>query len=72
MLLKCRYLSQFTVSEVTKNASSMSKAIEMCPFMSHARRTLTTSSTDSVVANVDVPQRCPESSTAQNVPSGKH
>lgn len=43
MLLKCRYLSQFSVSELTKNAASISNAVERCPFMAHARRTLTTS-----------------------------
>lgn len=43
MLLKCRYLSQFSINEVAKNAGSISKAMEMCPFMSHARRTLASS-----------------------------
>ena len=43
MLLKCRYLSQFSVSELTKNAPAISKAIDGCPFMTHAKRTLTTS-----------------------------
>jgi hypothetical protein len=43
MLLKCRYLSQFSVSELTKNASTISKAVDGCPFMTHAKRSLTTS-----------------------------
>jgi hypothetical protein len=28
------------MSELTKNAANISKAIEFCPFMAHARRTL--------------------------------
>ncbi len=43
MLLKCRYLSQFSLADVSKNATSISKAIEKCPFMLHARRTLVSS-----------------------------
>lgn len=51
MLLKCRYLSQFSVNEVAKNATNMYKAMEMCPFMAHARRTLVT--TTSSVADIE-------------------
>ena len=46
MLLKCRYLSQFSLADVTKNAANISKAVESCPFMNHARRTLTTSTSN--------------------------
>jgi hypothetical protein len=46
MLLKCRYLSQFSLADVTKNAANISKAVENCPFMNHARRTLTSSSSN--------------------------
>ena len=42
MLLKCRFLSQFSVSQLTKNAAVISKASEQCPFMKHAYRTLAT------------------------------
>ncbi len=47
MLLKCRFLSQFSIAELSKNATAISKAEVMCPFMSHARRALNTSSTNS-------------------------
>jgi hypothetical protein len=46
MLLKCRYLSQFSLADVTKNAANISKAVESCPFMNHARRTMTTSTSN--------------------------
>lgn len=42
MLLKCRYLAQFSVAELAKNAATISKAEFQCPFLTHARRTLTT------------------------------
>ena len=42
MLLKCRYLAQFSVSELAKNGSKLSQAEAQCPFLSHARRTLAT------------------------------
>ena len=42
MLLKCQYLSQFSVAELSKNAAAISKAAVNCPFMYHARRTLAT------------------------------
>ncbi|CAF1040787.1 unnamed protein product [Brachionus calyciflorus] len=45
MLLKCRYLSQFSMSELTKNAVSISNSMDKCPFMLHARRTMTSTST---------------------------
>lgn len=50
MLLKCRFLSQFSVSQLTKNAAVISKASEQCPFMKHAYRTLATT-TPPVTAN---------------------
>lgn len=46
MLLKCRYLAQFSMSELTKNAAVISKAQVQCPFMSHAVRTLSTNVTN--------------------------
>jgi hypothetical protein len=54
MLLKCRYLAQFSVSELTKNAAQVSKAAEHCPFMAHARRSLVTSSLATESAAVDM------------------
>jgi len=42
MFLKCRFLSQFSVADVSKNAASISKAANQCPFMSHAKRSLAT------------------------------
>lgn len=46
MLLKCRYLSQFSVNELSKNASSICKAVDQCPFMTHVKRTVTTGTTN--------------------------
>ena len=42
MLLKCRFLAQFSVTELSKNALAISQAEAQCPFMSHARRALST------------------------------
>lgn len=42
MLLKCRYLAQFSVAELAKNGAAISQAELQCPFLTHARRTLTT------------------------------
>lgn len=42
MLLKCRYLSQFSLNEVNKNASTIVKAVDKCPFMSHCRQSIST------------------------------
>ncbi len=42
MLLKCRYLAQFSISDLAKNGAAISKAEFQCPFLTHARRTLTT------------------------------
>jgi len=53
MLLKCRYLSQFSVTELSKNASSIAPAIEKCPFMSFARRTIKTDSSTNQEAKQD-------------------
>ena len=45
MLLKCRFLNQFTVSEVSKfrylDTSTVAKAVEMCPYMAQAIRNMT-------------------------------
>lgn len=64
MLLKCRYLSQFSVSELSKNAVSISSAIEKCPFMAHARRTLTSAS---VPLDHSI-RHCPKSDVENRVP----
>ena len=42
MLLKCRYLAQFSVGEVVKNSSKIVQEEAKCPFLSFARRTLST------------------------------
>ncbi len=48
MLLKCRFLSKFTASEMAKfrylDSDTVVKAIEMCPYMSQSMRGLTTTS----------------------------
>ena len=45
MLLKCRFLSKFTPSEMSKfrylDSDTVTKAVEMCPFMSQAIRNMT-------------------------------
>jgi 5-aminolevulinate synthase len=51
MLLKCRFLAQFSVAELKKNAMAVSQAENMCPFMSHARRALSTGVTNSSLGN---------------------
>jgi 5-aminolevulinate synthase len=45
MLLKCRYLSQFSMNDLSKNASSISKAVDQCPFMTHVKRQISTTTT---------------------------
>lgn len=42
MLLKCRYLAQFSISEIAKNGAKISQNEAQCPFLSHARRNLAT------------------------------
>ena len=53
MLLKCRFLNQFTASEVAKfrylDSSTVIKAVEMCPYMTQTIRSMT--STTNTVSN---------------------
>ena len=37
MLLKCKYLSQFSVNELAKNSINIANAEARCPFLSFAR-----------------------------------
>jgi hypothetical protein len=53
MLLKCRYLAQFSVAELKKNPSQFAKAAQQCPFMRHAQRTLSTA-TPTMSSNTQV------------------
>ncbi len=48
MLLKCKYLAQFSVSELAKNSINMANAEARCPFLSFARSSL---HTDAVETN---------------------
>lgn len=59
MLLKCRYLSQFSVSELAKNGAVINQAVSRCPFMLHASRSIsTTSSVDqSTISNQETQQK---------------
>ncbi len=45
MLLKCKYLAQFSLSELTKNSKTSLIAQSNCPFMSYAKRMLHSEST---------------------------
>jgi len=45
MLLKCRYLAQFSVPELAKYGAIINQAQVRCPFMAHATRTLATTTT---------------------------
>lgn len=42
MLLKCKYLAQFSVNELAKNTVNFSKAEAKCPFLSFARSSIHT------------------------------
>lgn len=42
MLLKCRYLAQRSLADLNKNATKIISQEILCPFLSHARRTLST------------------------------
>ncbi len=42
MLLKCRYLAQFSITELAKHGAVINQAQAHCPFMVHAARSLTT------------------------------
>jgi len=48
MLLKCRYLAQFSVSEISTNGAVINQAQAFCPFMSHARSFTSSSATYAV------------------------
>jgi hypothetical protein len=54
MLLKCKYLAQFSLNELSKNASTISLAAKSCPFMMHAFRTISSSSSFSSNNSSDV------------------
>lgn len=64
MLLKCRYLSQFSMADVSSNAANISKAMEKCPFMMHVRRSLATST--SGTKEVLTSQENQETTTSNN------
>lgn len=56
MLLKCRYLAQFSISELTKNATVINQAQARCPFMTHAKRTLSTSASQELPKTNTLPE----------------
>jgi len=48
MLLKCRYLAQFSVAELAKNGAVIGQAQARCPFMNHARQFSSSNIVDSI------------------------
>jgi hypothetical protein len=43
MLLKCKYLAQFSLNELTKNSINIANAEARCPFLSFARNSVQSS-----------------------------
>lgn len=56
MLLKCRYLAQFSVAELAKNGAQINKAQVRCPFMLLATRTLKTNAPNNQELKTNLPQ----------------
>ena len=64
-MLKCRYLSQFSMADLSKNAANVSKVADQCPFMSHVKRTVTTTANQSNPATAEAQKENTKSSFIQ-------
>ena len=53
MLLKCKYLAQFSVGELTKNSINIANAEARCPFLSFARSSLHSSAIETNTSQQD-------------------
>lgn len=65
MLLKCRYLAQFSVPELIKNANHINQAVVKCPFMVNAARSIsnTTVVDQSTITNKETKQNLADESS---------
>ena len=46
-MLKCRFLSQLSLSDVSQNANTILKTVDKCPFMTHVKRTVSSKASNS-------------------------
>ncbi len=56
MLLKCRYLANLTVEEISKNSTKILQIQTQCPFMRHANKSFSTTGTSDSISNKSLNQ----------------